>query len=80
MTISFQETPVAAWNLSLSQKHDFLNIHIARVPVTSTQEEIMELRDEVFSSVGAEDGTQAGIFRLIWTMLNSTGKKKISWK
>ena len=80
MTISFQEIPVAAWNLSLFQKNDFLNIHIARIPGNSTQEETMELRNEVLSSIGAEDGTQAGIIRLIWTMLNSTSRKKISWK
>ena len=44
---------VASWQLLLSQKQDFLNIHLARVPITPNQEETMEMRDKVLSSVGA---------------------------
>ena len=55
ITISSQEKPLAAWQLLLSQRQDFLNIHLARVPITHNQEGTMEMRDEVLSSVGAQD-------------------------
>ena len=55
LTISSQETPLAAWQLLLSQRQDFLDNHLPRVPVTENQEGTMEMRDEVLSSVGAED-------------------------
>ena len=32
-----------------------MNHHLARVPITTTQEGTMEMRDEVLSSVGAQD-------------------------
>ena len=55
ITISSQKIPLAAWQLLLSQRQDFLNNHLARVPITPNQEGTMELRDEVISSVGAQD-------------------------
>ena len=55
ITISSQEIPLAAWQLLLAQKQDFLNNHLARVPITPNQEGTMEMRDEVLSSVGAQD-------------------------
>ena len=55
LTISSQEIPLAAWQLLLSQRHDFLDNHLARVPVTENQVGTMEMRDEVLSSVGAQD-------------------------
>ena len=55
LTISSQEKPLAAWQLLLSQRQDFLDNHPARVPVTQNQEGTMEMRDEVLSSVGAQD-------------------------
>ena len=55
ITISSQEIPLAAWQLLLSQRQDFLNNHLARVPVTPNQEGTMEMRDEVISSVWAQD-------------------------
>ena len=55
ITISSQEIPLAAWQLLLSQRQDFLNNHLARVPITPNQEGTMETRDEVLSSVGAQD-------------------------
>ena len=55
ITTSSQEIHLAAWQLPLSQIQDFLNNHLARVPITSNQEETMEMRDEVLSSVGAQD-------------------------
>ena len=55
ITISSQELPLAAWQLLLAQRQDFLNNDLARVPVTPNQEGTMEMRDEVLSSVGAQD-------------------------
>ena len=55
ITISSQEIPLAAWQLLLSQRQDFLNNHLARVPITPNQERTMEMSDEVLSSVGAQD-------------------------
>ena len=55
ITISSQEIPLAAWQLLLSQRQDFLDNHLPRVPVTENQEGAMEMRDEVLSSVGAQD-------------------------
>ena len=55
LTISSQEIPLSAWQLLLSQRQDFLDNHLPRVPVTENQEGTMEMRDEVLSSVGAQD-------------------------
>ena len=54
-TISSQEIRLAAWQLLLAQRQDFLNNLLARVPITPNQERTMEMRNEVLSSVGAED-------------------------
>ena len=54
-TISSQEIPLAAWQLLLSQTQDFLDNHLSRVPITPNQEGTMQMRDEVLSSVGAQD-------------------------
>ena len=55
LTISSQEIPVAAWQLLLSQRQEFLNNHLPRVPITPNQEGTREMREEVHSSVGAQD-------------------------
>ena len=55
ITISSQEIPLAAWQLLLSQRQYFLNNHLERVPITPNQEGTMKMRDEVLSSVGAQD-------------------------
>ena len=55
ITIRSQEKPLAIWQLLLSQKQDFLDNHLSRVPITPSQERTMEMRDEVLSSVGAQD-------------------------
>ena len=55
ITIRSQEIPLAAWQLLLGQRQDFLNNHLARVPITANQEGTMEMRDEVRSNVGAQD-------------------------
>ena len=54
ITISSQEIPLAAWQLLLAQRQDFLNNHLARVPITPKQEGTMEMRDEVLCSAGAQ--------------------------
>ena len=53
ITISSQEIPLASWQLLLSQRQDFFNNHLARVPITPNQVGTMEMRDEALSSVGA---------------------------
>ena len=53
-TISSQEKPLAVWQLLLSQMQDFLDNHLARVPITQ-KGGTMEMRDEVLSSVEAQD-------------------------
>ena len=60
MTKSSQEVPLAAWSLLLSQRQDFLNNHLAGVPVTPNQQGTIEMRDEVISSVGAQDMDTSG--------------------
>ena len=55
VTISSQEIPLAAWQLLLSQRQNFLNNHLARVPITPNQQGTFEMRKEVLSSVGAQD-------------------------
>ena len=55
LIISSQERPSAAWQLLLSQRQGFLNNHLPRVPITPNQEGTTEMREEVLSSVGAQD-------------------------
>ena len=59
-TLSSQESPLAAWSLLLSQRQEFLNNHLARVPVTPCQQGTHEMRDELLSSVGAQDMDTSG--------------------
>ena len=55
-TINFPELPLVAWSLLLSQRKQFLNNHLAQVPATPNQQGTHEMRDEVLSSVGAQEG------------------------
>ena len=55
ITISSQEIPQAACQFLLSQRQDFLNNHLARVPITPNHEGTIEMREEVLSSVGAQE-------------------------
>ena len=59
-TVTSQEIHLAAWQLLLSQRQDFLDNHLARTPITQNQEGTMEMRDEVFSIVGAQDLDSSG--------------------
>ena len=54
LTSSSRELPLGAWQLLLSQRQDFLDNHLPRVPITENQEGTMEMRDEVLSSVWAQ--------------------------
>ena len=60
MTISSQEIILAAWSLLLSQRPQFLNNHLPRVPVTPNQQGTLEMKDEVLSSEGAQDMDTSG--------------------
>ena len=53
ITISSQEITLAAWQLLLSQRQEFLDNHLARVPTTPSQQGTFEMRRKVLSSVGA---------------------------
>ena len=56
VTISSPEFPLAAWSLLLCQRPQFLNNHLARVPVNPNQQGTHEMMDEVISSVGVQEG------------------------
>ena len=60
MTIIPRENPLAAWSLLLSQRQQFLNNDLARVQVTPNQQGTHKMRDEVFSSLGAQDMDTSG--------------------
>ena len=60
MTESSPEIPLAAWSLLLSQNQQFLNNHLARVPATPNHQGTHEMRDEVLSSVGAQEMNTSG--------------------
>ena len=53
---NFQEIHLAAWSLLLSQRQQFLNNRLARVPVNTNQQGKLKMRGEVLSSVGAQEG------------------------
>ena len=55
VTISSQEKPLAACQLLLSQRQDFLNNHLGQVLITPNQQGTFEMREEVLSSVGAQN-------------------------
>ena len=60
ITISSLEIPLAAWSLLLSQRQEFLDNHLPRVPITPNQQGTFEMREEVLSSVGAQDTDTSG--------------------
>ena len=60
ITISSLEIPLAAWSLLLSQRQEFLDNHLPRVPLTPNQQGTFEMREEVLSSVGAQDTDTSG--------------------
>ena len=60
LSISSLEFRLAAWSLLLCQRQDFLNNHLPRVPITPRQQGTFEMREEVLSSVGAQDTDASG--------------------
>ena len=60
LTISSLEIPLAAWSLLLSQRQEFLNNLLPPVPITPNQQGTFEMREEVLSSVGAQDTDTRG--------------------
>ena len=60
ITISSLEIPLAAWSLLLSQRQQFLDNHLPRVPITPNQQGTYEMREEVLSSLGAQDTDTSG--------------------
>ena len=59
-TICSQEFPLAAWSLLLSPGLDCLKNHLAHVLITAIQGGTMEMKDEVLSSVGAQERVTEG--------------------
>ena len=55
MTKTSREIPLAAWSLLLSRKQHFLNNRLARDPVNPKKQRTREMRDEILSSVGAQE-------------------------
>ena len=55
ITISSLEIPLSAWSLLLSQRQEFLDNHLPRFPIIPNQQGTFEMREEVLSSVGAQD-------------------------
>ena len=70
MTISCHETPLAAWSLFLSQRQQFLINQLARVSVNPNQQGTYEMRNEVLSSVDAQEGLDTSGYQVSAADLN----------
>ena len=55
LTISYLELPIAAFNTLINQRQQFLENHLARVPITPNQQGTWEMQDEARASVGDHD-------------------------
>ena len=64
LTKNSREFLLAAWSLLLSQTQQFLNNHLARNPVNPNTQGTIEMRDEVFSSVGAQYGLETSGYQV----------------
>ena len=60
LTISSLEVSLAARSLLLSQRQEILDNHLPRVLITPNQQGTLEMREEVLSSVGAQDTDTSG--------------------
>ena len=60
MTPGSQEIPLAAWSVLVSHGKEFLNNHLALVPITPNQQGTMEMRDQVLSIVDAQNMDTTG--------------------
>ena len=59
-TISLLEILMAAWSLLLSERQEFLDNNLPRVPITPNQQGKIEMREDVHSSVGEQDTDTRG--------------------
>ena len=59
-TVSSLKIPLAAWSLLLFQRQEILHNHSPRVPKTPNQQGKFEMREEILSSVGAQDTDTSG--------------------
>ena len=55
LTFSSLENPLEAWCLLLSQRQKISGNHLPRVAITPNQHRTFEMKEEVLSSVGAQD-------------------------
>ena len=60
MIISCEENLLATWSLLLSERQEFLINHLERVPGNPIQQGTLEMRDEVFSNLAAENVDTSG--------------------
>ena len=60
MTISPEEVLLAGRSCLLSQSQDFMNFHVAQIPITPNQQGTMDMREDLFSGVGAQDFDTSG--------------------
>ena len=60
LIISSLEILLTAWSLLLSQRQDFLDNHLFGDPITPNQQGTFEMREEVLSSVGAQNTDSRG--------------------
>ena len=60
LTISSLKIPLAACSFLVSQRQEFLNSHLPRVPITPNQPGTFEMRGTVHSSVAAHDTDTRG--------------------
>ena len=74
LTINSLEFPLAAWFLLLFQRQETLQNHLPRVPITPNQYGTFEMREEVPSSVGAQDTDTRGY------ELSDLENTEISWE
>ena len=58
LTISSLEFPLAAWSLLLSQRVEFLDNHLPRVPITPNQQGTFEMREVLYSVRGQDTDTR----------------------
>ena len=58
----------------LSQRQDFLDVHLARVPITQNQGGTKETRDEILLSVRAQDLDTSGY------QLNDLEEIEFNWE
>ena len=74
MTLKSQETSLAASSLLMSQRQNFLNNHLAGIPVTPNQDWTLKMKDEVLSSVGAQDMGTSGCY------MSDHGEVQFNWE